>query len=104
MINKITISLILLLLFGCSSKVAFPVILEQSGDAAYGYTKENPIRMGFSDDLVENVDLCRYFISRLRTKDMIGFYIDSRYSLADPKYKNTLLDAYTIISDNKTDT
>ena len=95
--------------------------LQSATRSGYGYTAEDPIRMGFSKDFEKNVDLCKTYLAGLRTSDQQPFQIVERASVRDPKNKpkrqkflglplrnsvptGGLLDLYLLVSIYDTDT
>ncbi len=72
-------------LVGCAAQQAnFSWDLKPASSDNYGYVAENPIRIGQSKDLQKNVELCRIYLSSLRTIDQQPLLIITRASVEDP--------------------
>ncbi len=95
--------------------------LKPASRAGYGYTAEDPICIGYSKDLAENVGLSTTYMQRLRASDQQPLQIVARFTVQDPRHepeqpkflglplrngfpKGGLLDAYILVSVQGTDT
>lgn len=113
----------LFILIGCAAGIKNPFVnINKAVSTDYGYSDENPIRIGYSKNFKDNVDLCIIYISNLRTIAGESLNIISRVSVDDPKNDPStrsgflglpirgavpaggILDAYTLVSENEFDT
>ena len=95
--------------------------LQPSARPGYGYTAEDPVRLGFSKNIGKNIRFCYTYIQSLRTADQQPFAIISRADVTDPKnepeqqkflglprrdsvLKGGILDLYELVSINDADT
>lgn len=87
----------------------------------YGYTTENPIKIGYSKNLEEAFSYCRYYIENLRTETGQLFRIISIGTFDNPLHESTvptflgmprrgaiprggLLDGYNLVTGDEKDT
>ena len=79
--------LIAILLSRCAvNNTKFFSLIESSTDPTYGYTSENPITIKNSD-LGNSINLCYYYLSKLRTSDNKKLQLIQRYSVVNPNYQ-----------------
>jgi hypothetical protein len=71
--------------FSCAAKMAnISWDLETATRPGYGYTAEDPIRMGYSGNLQKNINLCHVYLASLRTSDQQPLLVVYRVSVKDP--------------------
>ena len=112
---------LVVLIMGCSKAVKDPFAgMEQAVDDQYGYTAENPVRIGYYKDFGDNIALCKYYLFCLRTIDGERLLVLDRVSVDDPKYDPShggflglhsrgepavggILDEYTLVTESGKD-
>jgi hypothetical protein len=121
-------SFYLLILFGlaigCAARIVnIPLDIKPALRSGYGYTAEDPIRIGLTKDYFRtNIGFCYSYMENLRTPGQLPFRIIGRVSVKDPKNKiegltgflgmplrnpnprGGILDRYTLVSEQDTDT
>ena len=118
----VVILAVALLVLSCAGGPKFlPIEWIKSSTNDYGYTDENPIRIGYHKEVGANIQLCMKFINCLRNENGERFNINLRGSYADTKYKpekstflglpikgampkGGMLDGYQLISNSESDT
>jgi hypothetical protein len=88
LIKKIKLTLpITIFLTGCAiSNSKFFNSIELSTDPTYGFTSKNPVTIK-NTDLVNSINSCYYYLSRLRTIHDNKLLLIQRYSVRNPFYK-----------------
>lgn len=70
--------------FSCAAKMAnISWDLETATRPQYGYTAEDPIRIGYSGDLQKNINLCQVYLTSLRTSDQQPLHVVYQVSVKD---------------------
>jgi hypothetical protein len=93
--------------------------LKHASRSSYGYSPDDPVRIGYSGDMQKNIGFCYYYIAGLRTANNKELRITGRGSLPDPNNKPgifesnrrwggtescCMLDKYYMVAENSTDT
>ena len=121
--KTICLTVLISVMFGCASQLAnISWDLKPASRDGYGFTAGDPIRIGYSKDIRNNIDLCQSYIASLRTLDQQPLRAISRASVDDPKNKpdqprgflgmplrsgvpkGGILDLYVLIPESGTDT
>jgi hypothetical protein len=85
---RILITLCIILMAGCAAQIVNPLVgVTPATSEGYGYSAEDPIRLGYTKDIQENIGYCYAYMERLRTLDGKPLEILSRASVSDPKNK-----------------
>jgi hypothetical protein len=114
--------IVALLLAGCPAAVKNPFLtIQPTVDDSYGYSDENPVRIGYYKEIGRNITLCKNYIRSLRTLNGESLEAILRVSVEDPKYdpsygtflglhrrgdiaKGGFLDLYTLVPESGSDT
>ncbi len=112
----------LVVVLGCAGAVKDPFVgIQPSSVPDYGYSAENPIRIGYHKDPFDNIPLSHLYISCLRTADGRRLEEVFRASVDDPVYdpsaggflglsqrgaipKGGILDEYVLVPEGTSDT
>lgn len=121
--KSFSLAMSVIIFYGCAAQqVNISWDLMPSSREDYGYSAENPIRIGQTKDLQRNVELCQIYIASLRTTDQQPLTVISRASVEDPIHnpeqakgflglplrggvpKGGILDLYELVPVNGSDT
>ena len=85
--KRLTFAIMAVLLsLSCASRVVNPLLdVKPAQKASYGYTADDPIRIGYTGDRQKNIRFCYNYMECLQTTDGIPLQIISRASVPDPK-------------------
>jgi hypothetical protein len=93
------------LLSGCGqSFIEAMTAIEPSHDPDYGYTTSDAIRIGYFEPTM-SIRATYHYLSRLRTPEGKKFKVlERRGSYADGSYRNSILDGYSLVNEQRQDT
>jgi hypothetical protein len=121
-VSKALWTLLVLISVGCTTPLQKPFEeIQNTTDPEYGYSANNPIRIGHYGDPRKATNACYYFMSHLRTIDGSALELISGGSIPDPEHKPSrptflgipmrgslpsggILDVYTLVPVGTSDT
>lgn len=94
----------ILLLSGCGqSFMEAMTAIEPSHDPDYGYSRSDAIQIGYFEPTM-SIRATYHYLSRLRTPEGKKFTVERIGSYADGSYRNSILDGYSLVNEQRQDT